>query len=78
MGIHLQILSFLLLKVQKTLLLSSLLLQGLETSFPVHSPGEWLSFGRITSDNSDSDSGIMDFLAIEQSSPYYRQIVFNA
>ena len=35
-GIHLQILSFLLLKVQKTLLPSSLLLQGLGTNFPDH------------------------------------------
>ena len=37
-GIHLQIISFLLRKVQKTLLLSSLLLQGLGTNFP--GPGE--------------------------------------
>ena len=35
-GIHLQILSFLLLKVQKTLLLSSLLMQWLGTNCPDH------------------------------------------
>ena len=36
-------------------LLSSLLWWELGTSLPGHGPGEWLSFWRVTSNNSDSD-----------------------
>ena len=56
-GMHFQTLLFPLLKVPRMVLLSSLLWWELGTSLPGHGPGEWLSFWRVTSNNSDdSDS----------------------
>ena len=48
-GMHFQALFSPLLKVPRMVLLSSLLWWELGTSLPVHGPGEWLSFWRVTS-----------------------------
>ena len=50
-GIHLHILSFLLLKVEMTVAKFTFLVRASQ----ITGPGEWLLFGRIPSDNSDSD-----------------------
>ena len=54
-GMHFQTPLSPLLKVPRMVLLSSLLWWELGTSLPVHGPGEWLSFWRVTSNNSDSE-----------------------
>ena len=54
-GMHFQTLLSPLLKVPRMVLLSSLLWWELGTSLGDHGPGEWLSFWRVTSNNSDSD-----------------------
>ena len=53
-GMHFQTLLSPLLKVPRMALLRSLLWWELGTSLPGHGPGEWLSFWRVTSNNSDS------------------------
>ena len=55
-GMHFQTLLSPLLKVSRMVLLSALLWWELGTSLPGHGSGEWLSFWRVTSNNSDSES----------------------
>ena len=54
-GMHFQPLLSPLLKVLRMELLSLFLWWELGTNLPGHCPGVWLSFWRVTSNNSDSD-----------------------